>query len=50
MTGLSSHALLTGDLNMAKKHVDGLCRIIAARGGTRTFFGGSEKLLVEVLR
>jgi hypothetical protein len=48
--GLSSHALVTGDLDFAKNHLDGLARIVVMRGGFSTFYNGSEKLLVEILR
>jgi hypothetical protein len=46
--GLSAHALVTNDLDFARKHIEGLCRIVTLRGGTGTF-GDNEKLLVEIL-
>lgn len=48
--GLSSYALVTCDLVFAERHMLGLQKIVTLRGGFKTFFGGSEKLLVEILR
>ena len=48
--GLSAHAMVTDDLGFAKIHVDGLAKIVQMRGGFSTFYNGSEKLLVEILR
>jgi hypothetical protein len=47
--GLSAHSMAMGDMVFARKHLDGLGRIVRLRGGTGTF-GGAEKLLVEILR
>ena len=48
--GLSGYALITEDFIFAERHILGLQKIVTLRGGVSTFFGGSEKLLVEILR
>jgi hypothetical protein len=47
--GLCGYAMVTGDLEYANRHLEGLCKIVKLRGGVGTFVG-AEKLLVEILR
>jgi hypothetical protein len=46
---LVGHAHLTGDINSARHHMEGLYKIVVLRGGVTTF-KRNAKLLVEILR
>jgi hypothetical protein len=46
---LAAHAYWTGDMNSARHHTAGVCKLVRLRGGVSSF-AGTIKLLVEVLR
>lgn len=46
---LVMHAHVSGDIKSARHHMQGLCKIIALRGGVASF-AGSAKLLMEIFR